>query len=236
MSLNDGSVGADDRSSINAIWPVRAISEIDTRCIGNGAPVADAGGDGFAEGGDLWMLDGTGSHDSEGDPLTYWWQQILGPIIELNGPTTAQPTFIAPLEGGEVLVRLTVDDACHTDTDEVVVTVNPAPVCGNGVVEGSESCDDGWADECGACNATCSGPGSGSTCGDGVLCPETESCDDGWTDECGACNATCSGPGSGSTCGDGILCPETEFCDDGSTDECGACNVDSSAPGTGAPC
>jgi len=35
-------------------------------------------------------------------------------------------------------------------------------VCGNGVVEAGESCDDGDATNCGACNATCNGPGTGT--------------------------------------------------------------------------
>jgi hypothetical protein len=55
------------------------------------------------------------------------------------------------------------------------------PVCGNGAVERGEACDDGYTDACGTCNATCSGPGAGSRCGDASLCPEHEACDDGNT-------------------------------------------------------
>ena len=35
-------------------------------------------------------------------------------------------------------------------------------------------CDDGYTDDCGSCNADCSAAGSGSTCGDGNVCPEFE--------------------------------------------------------------
>ncbi len=35
-------------------------------------------------------------------------------------------------------------------------------VCGNGVIEAGETCDDGDATSCGTCNATCSGPGTGT--------------------------------------------------------------------------
>jgi len=47
-------------------------------------------------------------------------------------------------------------------------------VCGDGEAEGDELCDDGFEDDCGTCNADCSGVGSGSVC-DGVeFCEESE--------------------------------------------------------------
>ncbi|MFO0570973.1 MAG: hypothetical protein U0263_35390, partial [Polyangiaceae bacterium] len=100
----------------------------------------------------------------------------------------------------------------------------------------TEKCDDGKTTACGTCNANCSGPGTGSVCGDGVLCPDTEFCDDGGTNACGPCNANCSAAGTGSTCGDGVVCPDTENCDDGHTTACGACNANCQAPGTGSYC
>lgn len=108
--------------------------------------------------------------------------------------------------------------------------------CGNGIVEAPEVCDDNRTDDCGSCNATCTGPGTGSVCGDGQVCPETETCDDNFTDDCGSCNATCTGAGTGSVCGDGQVCPETEACDDGEKNDCGACNATCTAPGDGQPC
>ncbi|MCH7872047.1 MAG: M20/M25/M40 family metallo-hydrolase, partial [Planctomycetes bacterium] len=91
-------------------------------------------------------------------------------------------------------------------------------------------------DACGTCDATCTGVGSGSACGDSTVCPEIEDCDDGYNDACGTCNATCTGAGSGSTCGDGVVCPELESCDDGYTDACGTCNAGCTGPGTGSTC
>ncbi len=108
--------------------------------------------------------------------------------------------------------------------------------CGNGDLDDGEACDDGYADACGSCNADCSGPGSGSTCGDGQHCPEAEVCDDGYNDACGSCNEACLAAGSGATCGDGSICPETEVCDDGYVDACGSCNADCSGIGGGAAC
>jgi hypothetical protein len=91
-----------------------------------------------------------------------------------------------------------------------------AAVCGDGIVDFDfgEQCDDGYTDACGSCNATCTGAGSGSTCGDGGVCPETEFCDPGLSDPFCSCNANCTGSG-GNICGDGTVCPQTEACDDG---------------------
>jgi len=111
--------------------------------------------------------------------------------------------------------------------------------CGNGVVGGTEACDDGPdlhvdGDGCGiTCELeagwTCAGDPSvcESTCGDGLIVG-TESCDDGPLmhapgDGCGIFCAvesgwTCSGEPSQcqTTCGDGIVAG-AETCDDGNT-------------------
>ncbi|MGB2986193.1 MAG: hypothetical protein WBE26_09950, partial [Phycisphaerae bacterium] len=93
----------------------------------------------------------------------------------------------------------------------------PSIACGDGVVEGAEVCDDGFTDDCGTCNADCTRPGTGSTCGDGELCPEFEECDDGG--ESATCDADCTFV----ECGDGTLnvtagehCepPGSDCCDD----------------------
>lgn len=95
-------------------------------------------------------------------------------------------------------------------------------VCGDGVIqEQAEVCDDGYADDCGSCNADCSATGVGAVCGDGIACEEVEECDvgDGNVDT-GACLSTCVS----ATCGDGFVLEGVEFCDDGV--ESAACNAD----------
>jgi len=114
------------------------------------------------------------------------------------------------------------DSECGSDTCD---GAGACAVCGDGTQQATEACDDGFADACGSCNANCTGAGTGSTCGDSSVCPETETCDDGFADACGSCNATCDGAGTGSTCGDGITCPETEACDDNNVDACGTCDA-----------
>ena len=96
-------------------------------------------------------------------------------------------------------------------------------VCGDGIVEGDEACDDGFTDDCGSCNADCTGPGAGSLQGDGFVCPETEQCnlDQLDPDIDGVENCT----DLVAVCGNGVVEPG-EFCDDGFADECGTCNQD----------
>jgi cysteine-rich repeat protein len=124
-----------------------------------------------------------------------------------------------------------------------------AAVCGNGVVEAGEECDDGNTNNCDACSNDCT---LVTGCGDGVVCG-TEQCDDGNTTSCDGCSSTCTvetgllcGDGTINTtcgeqcdppvagqcdaqcqriprCGDGILDPG-EQCDDGNTDNCDACS------------
>lgn len=110
--------------------------------------------------------------------------------------------------------------------------VEPVPaVCGNGVVESGEDCDDGNTKSSDGCSATCRNEcrwlgenGVFQVCGDGIF-DYGERCDDGNTasgDGCsGDCAHTepgyqCTSPGKPCTplCGDGIvIAPET--CDDG---------------------
>jgi hypothetical protein len=63
-------------------------------------------------------LDGTGSYDPDGDPLTYLWSASG---ITFDDPTSPTPTGGFPL--GTTLVTLTVSDGIQEDTDTVSITV-----------------------------------------------------------------------------------------------------------------
>jgi len=130
-------------------------------------------------------------------------------------------------------------------------------ICGDGVVEGTESCDDGGTAAGDGCDPTCNfEPGyvcTGSPsvcvpdCGDGMIVG-AETCDDGGTAAGDGCSATCtieSGygcMGAPSTCapvcGDGMIVG-AETCDDGGTaagDGCSAtCTIESGYGCMGAP-
>ncbi|APE28680.1 autotransporter outer membrane beta-barrel domain-containing protein [Aurantiacibacter gangjinensis] len=107
----------------------------------NQGPTADAGADQTVSQGDSVQLDGTGSTDPEGDPLTYDWEQVSGPPITIQDPTSATPTFLAPTGRSvdqTIVLRLTVDDGDESSTSTVTITVlaNQPPVANAGADQG----------------------------------------------------------------------------------------------------
>ena len=90
----------------------------------NGAPIADAGDDQTVPLDSQVVLDGSGSYDPDGDPLTYAWSQYSGPLVTLDGDDTAAPTFTAT-QTGDVVLQLVVSDGFEDSAvDEVVITVS----------------------------------------------------------------------------------------------------------------
>lgn len=125
----------------------------------NKAPVAEAGLDQSLNEGAGVVLDGSGSSDPEGQPITYQWSQLSGTPVTLNLADPVHPTFAAPLVpagGGTLTFQLIVNDGkLNSPPDTVnisVKNVNHPPVAeagtgqtvkeGNGVqLDGSGSYD-----------------------------------------------------------------------------------------------
>ncbi len=87
-------------------------------------------------------------------------------------------------------------------------------LCGNGLLDEGEDCDDGNLSEEDACTPSCRLP----VCGDGFLGPGEE-CDDGNLVDGDTCAFNCRFPGA---CGDGEV-GRGEECDDGNLEDGDAC-------------
>jgi chitinase len=73
------------------------------------------------------ILNGDSSHDPDGDPIGFKWEQISGPRVTLNGGNTSQATFIAPnvYSNTTMLFKLTVTDQnglSDSKTVQIMVT------------------------------------------------------------------------------------------------------------------
>ncbi len=122
---------------------------------------------------------------------------VTDPVTTTTGVTSESSSTSDPTSGSE--------DASTTPVDAV---------CGNGVVEGDELCDDANDDEGDECTTKCRPP----ECGDFIL-HIGEQCDDGNKSDNDACLNDCTP----AACGDGKLYQDMEECDDANkvdTDDC----------------
>lgn len=114
-------------------------SEPDTVIVrgGNIAPVAEAGP---AQGNKLpdsvVTLNGSGSSDPNGDPLTYRWSftsRPAGSQAVLVNPTSVSPTFVIDRDGDYVIQLIVNDGTVDSPPDTVTVnSTNVAPVANAG--------------------------------------------------------------------------------------------------------
>ncbi len=122
LIVNDGMVGsAPDSVSIST---------------DNSAPVAAAGADQSVLVGDTVTLDGSGSHDADGDGLTYAWSLAsvpAGSAAMLSNAAAVKPTFVVDLPGTYVAQLIVNDGMVGSAPDSVSIsTDNSAPVAAAG--------------------------------------------------------------------------------------------------------
>ena len=97
----------------------------------NNRPTADAGPDQTVQLGDTVTLDGTGSSDPDGDPLSYQWQVVSHPDgsrVVLGSQGTTTPQFTPDYPGTYILSLTVLDLRDSSDPDRVTVTVEGALV------------------------------------------------------------------------------------------------------------
>ena len=153
--------------------------------------------------------------------------------IKLKGPAFAP--LVGPVTFTEVRLRLGTTSFCgrfatFKQNEAARIggrgpTVACQPICGDGIVDPTEACDDGDLQSGDGCDANC----TPTACGNGVV-TIGETCDDGNGDAGDGCRADCTLE----ACGDGITDPG-EACDDGNTVD-GDCCSGSCAAEDGGPC
>ena len=143
------------------------------------------------------------------------------------------PPIVGPV--GWVEIRFTVGSTEYCGRFDDLVTNKPGNVtakgpsvpcqvvCGDGIRDAVELCDDGNRTNGDGCDNNCTPTG----CGNGVVTPNTgEQCDGG-----AGCRANCTLI----RCGDGILDPG-EQCDDGNTQNGDCCSSTCHFEASGSPC
>ena len=93
----------------------------------NNSPTADAGTDYVLYEQDIGELRGTGT-DTDGSVIAYNWEQISGPVVSIETPSSQIAAFTAPPVSSvtQLEFSLTVTDNEMADTsDQIVVIVQP---------------------------------------------------------------------------------------------------------------
>lgn len=94
--------------------------------IGTSPPVADAGPDQIGVPAGTITLNGSNSHDPNGEALTYLWTQVGGPTVTLNTPNAAITTFQAAA-GQDYTFRLTVRNTDNQSASATTRVVTQRP-------------------------------------------------------------------------------------------------------------
>jgi len=99
----------------------------------NRPPIASAGPDQSVHANTVVTLDGSGSSDPDGDPITYAWSFLSRPAgssAAFSNPTIVNPTFVAD-QPGDYVIQLIVTDSlgAASQPDQVTIsTLNSAPI------------------------------------------------------------------------------------------------------------
>ncbi len=98
-----------------------------TISMGNTTPVANAGPDQSVKAGSTVQLNGAGSTDVNGNPLSYRWSLLSAPAqstATLSDPTAVNPTFTADVNGTYVAQLVVNDGTIDSTPSTVVISTN----------------------------------------------------------------------------------------------------------------
>jgi hypothetical protein len=127
----------------------------------NTAPVANAGADQSVTVGSTVTLNGGGSTDVDGNPLSYDWSFVTvpaGSTTTFSNPTAATPTFVADRAGQYVVQLIVNDGTINSMPDNVIITAT-----GGGPVENTPPVANAGPDQTVSIGATVNLNGSGSS-------------------------------------------------------------------------
>ena len=96
----------------------------------NHKPIAGAGDSQEVDVGDVVQLDGSGSSDDDGDPLTYQWAFTSQPIessAAFSDDTLVNPTFEVDVAGTYIAQLIVNDGKVDSDPDSVTITAEDLP-------------------------------------------------------------------------------------------------------------
>jgi len=160
--------------------------------------------------------------------------ELWGEVAKLTASDAAAGDWFGgsvSLSGDTVVVGVRLDDDAGTDSGSAYVFNFACPICGDGVHEIPEECDDGAGNSDvtpDACRNDCVLP----SCGDHVT-DTGEECDDGNNIDDDCCSAACTFEPAGSSCDDGDACTLDDSCSGG---VCMGLSLDSDGDGVGDLC
>jgi len=179
------------------------------------------------------LTQGTPCTDSDGDAICDSWEtaRSLDVFVTSSSCPAKDGTALARIGtiGDNASPARTVNTDCNANGyDDLEDWLNElagdgihfaasATACGNGTVEGAETCDDGI--ETASCDSDC----TAVSCGDShTNTAAGEECDDGNGSNTDACVGSCVA----ARCGDGYVRSGVEQCDDGNLDDTDTCGND----------